>query len=218
MILHCFVGDSNTSKVLAVASFVGATLQLNIVKPNDLRTKEFKKKLLLQKLPLLDVDEHNSLAESAAIIRYLARTKPDCYGKTPFGQSLTDQWLEVCEGSLEAPALVLTAPLHGSVHFDKGAQKKSTEDFIRTCGIFDSQLAKTKFLTGDSSTVADYTIATVLISVLRVGLPLSTIKKLTHLSAWLESMTKDTHITKAMGKVSFCQQPFPVPPVEEEED
>jgi glutathione S-transferase len=218
MILHCFLGDASTSKVLAVASFVGTTLQLNIVKPNDLRTKEFKKKLLLQKLPLLDVDEQNSLAESSAIVRYLGRTNPETYGKTPYGQSLTDQWLELVECSLEAPALALTAPLHGSVYFDKDAQKKATEDFIKTCGIIDSQLSKTKFLTGDVATIADYSLAAVLIGVFRVSLSISALKKYNHLKTWLESMAKDSHITKAMGKVSFCNESFPVPPVEEEED
>jgi glutathione S-transferase len=218
MNLHCFLGDANTSKILACASFCGVKINLNIVKPNDLRTKEFKKKLLLQKLPILDIDDNTSIAESSAIVRYLASSKPECYGKTPYGMALTDQWLEVVECSLEAPALVLTALLQGNVGYDKDAQKKATEDFLKTCGIIDQQLGKTKFLTGDAPTIADYTLASVLISVLRVGLSGNSIGKLSHLKAWLEGMTKCEHIVQTMGRVKFCDKPFEVPPAEEEGD
>lgn len=218
MILHTFLGDSTAAKVLACASFCGVQLSVNIVKLNDLRTKEFKKKLTLQKLPILDVDEQNSLAESSAIIKFLAsKSKATAYGKDLYQQGLTDQWLDVNEQELEPAALALTAILQGHINFDKNAQKLAQDDFMRVCGLLNTQLSKSKYLTGDSATVADYSIFCNLATVLRCSVSGNALGKFAHLKAWIDGLINDKHIVGALGKVVFCTKPFAVPPAEEED-
>lgn len=218
MILHTFLGDSSAAKVLACASFCGVEVSINIVKLNDLRTKEFKKKLTLQKLPILDIDDQNSLAESSAIVKFLAnKNKTVCYGKDEYHQALTDQWLDVNEQELEPAALALTATLQGHINFDKGAQKLAQDDFLKVCGYLNGQLSKSKFLTGDAPTVADYSVFCNLASVLRCSVSGNSLGKFTHLKAWIDKLIVDQHIVRALGKVVFCTKPFAVPPAEEED-
>jgi glutathione S-transferase len=218
MILHTFLGDSAAAKILACASFCGVEVTLNIVKLNDLRTKEFKKKLTLQKLPILDVDDQNSLAESAAIVRYIAsKNRATCYGKTEYHQALTDQWLDVNEQELEPATLALTAILQGHINFDKTAQKLAQDDFLKVCGHLNGQLSKTKFLTGDAATVADYSIFCNLAAVLRCSVSGNALSKFTHLKTWIDTLIADQHIVRALGKVVFCTKPFAVPPAEEDD-
>jgi elongation factor 1-gamma len=218
MILHTFLGDSSTAKILACASLCGVDLTINIVKLNDLRTKEFKKKLTLQKLPILDVDEENSLAESSAIIKLLARKNvAKAYGKDEYHQALTDQWLDVNEQELEPAALALTATLQGHIHFDKQAQKLAQDDFMKACTLLNTQLGKSKFLTGAEPTVADYSIFCNLASVLRCSISGNAVNKLSHLKAWIDALINDPHVVRAMGKIVFCTKPFAVPPAEEED-
>lgn len=218
MILHSFVGDSATSKVLVCASFCGIDLSVNLVKLNDLRTKEFKKKVALQRMPILDLDADTSIAESSAIVRHLARKSSNqAYGQTLYQQALTDQWLDLTENELEPASLALLASLQGHVKFDKAAQKSAQEDFMRSCGYLNAQLEKTKFLTGDSSTVADYAAFCVLASVLRCAVPGNAVSKMSKLKAWTDHFADDQHVRAALGKVAFCSKPFGIP-VEEEED
>lgn len=218
MILHSFVGDSAASKVLVCASFCGVDLSVNIVKLNDLRTKEFKKKVTLQKMPILDLDADSSIAESSAIIRHLARKSTNqAYGKTHYQQALTDQWLDLAENEMEPAALALLASLQGNVAFDKSAQKAAQDDFMKTCGYLNGQLEKSKFLTGDEPTIADYAAFCILASVLKCAVSGNSIGKMTKLKEWTEIMIKDQNVLRGLGKVTFCTKPFAVPPAEDED-
>lgn len=218
MILHSFLGDSATAKVLVCASFCGVDLNVNIVKLNDLRTKEFKKKFLLQKMPVLEITEEHTIAESSAMVRHLARkSTTGAYGSTHYQQALTDQWLDLAENELEPAALALTAILQGHVKFDKNAQKLAQEDFMKVCNYLNGQLEKTKFLTGDSPTIADYAAFATLAQVFRCAVSGNAIAKLNKLKEWVDLLLQDKHVIAGMGKITFCTKPFAVPPAEEED-
>jgi glutathione S-transferase len=218
MILHSFLGDSSTAKVLVCASFCGVEVAVNLIKLQDLKTKEFKKKFLLQKMPVLEINEENTIVESSAMVRHLARKSlATAYGSTHYQQALTDQWLDLAENELEPAALALTAILQGHVKFDKNAQKLAQDDFMKVCSYLNGQLEKTKFLTGESPTVADYATFTTLAQVLRCAVPGSAISKLAKLKEWTDILIKDKHVIAGMGKITFCTKPFAVPPAEEEE-
>ena len=214
MILHSFLGDTAASKVLVCAAYCQQEVKLNIVRVSDLKMKEYKKKLTFQRLPILDIDEHTTLGQSNAIVRYIAKLAGKGLGDSAYQQALTDQWLYVCETELEGAAAALIAPLHGTVHFDKAAQKAAQDDFLKVCNLLEAQLAKTKYLTGEQPTVADYSIFSVLASVFRVAVSFSAVQKHAHLKAWLEGFQKDAHVIRGMGKVAFCAKPFAIPPIE----
>ena len=217
MQLHTFFGDSSASKILVCASYCGTPVTVNIVRLNDLKTKEFKKRLTLQRLPILDLDENTSIGQSTAIVKHIARQSGKGYGSSPFQSALTDQWLSMCENELEGAAAALLAPLHGNIHFDKAAQKAAQDDFLKVCATIQDQLTRTKYLTGDEPTVADYSLFIGLASVFRVAVSISAIQKHSQLKAWIELFQADPHVIRGFGKVGFCTKPFGVPPIEEDD-
>lgn len=213
MKLNCFVGDSSACRIFAVANFCGIEVTPNLVKPIDLKGKDFKKKLIFGTLPILDVDENRSLSQASAIIKYLESQRQGT-PLTKYQQAQLDQWLSAADSEIEAAALALLANLQGIVKFDKGAQKKAQEDILNFCGALEHQLAQTPFLLGDALSVADYAIFTTLAQVFRVAISFAALGKCPKVKAWMENLAKDPHNVKAIGRVAFCQKPFAIPPEE----
>jgi glutathione S-transferase len=217
MILNTFLGENNTSRIITVASFCDTKIALNIVKLNDLRNKEFKKKLGFQRMPILDLDENRSLSGTSVILRYIASLKEGTSGASIYQQSKTDQWLELAENELETAALALVAPLQGTIKFDKDAQKAAQEDFMNVCKLLNHTLANSAYLTGASPTICDYSIFLTIAQVLRFALSASMMSKLPHLKKWLDTLIKDPHVVKGAGHIQFCSKPLFPPKIEEDE-
>lgn len=213
MKLNCFLGDTSACRVFAVANFCGIEVTPNIVKPQDLKAKEFKKKLIFNTLPILDIDDNRSLSQVSAIIKYLESQRQGT-PLTKYQQALLDQWLSAADSEIEAAALALIASVQGIVKFDKGAQKKAQDDILNFCGSLEHQLNTTAYILGDFLSVADYAIFTTLAQVFRVGISFASLGKYPKVKAWIETLAKDPHNIKAIGRVAFCQKPFAIPPEE----
>ena len=55
MKLHTFLGDFQATKIRLVSAFVGQEVEINVVKVNQMMTKEFKNNMPLKSMPVLEV-------------------------------------------------------------------------------------------------------------------------------------------------------------------
>ncbi|KAE9259378.1 hypothetical protein PR003_g34813, partial [Phytophthora rubi] len=105
MKLYTYPGNYRVFKVLIAAEYNGINIELpKFDMAKDLKTKAFKAKTPLGKVPILETEE-GSIFESGAIARYVARLRPDTglYGKTFFESGQVDSWIDFSAYELEVP-------------------------------------------------------------------------------------------------------------------
>ena len=142
------------------------------------------------KIPVLD-DDGFVLYESAAILKYLARKKPDL-GLVPLdpkGIARLDQWLFWWAAHLESAIFSLTIekfikPFLGEEGNDASICKEASKNVDRYLPILEKELGDRKFLLGDQ-TIFDFDCAPWLELAPGVGIDMS---KYPGLQAWLGRM------------------------------
>ena len=121
---------------------------------NETKTPEFLKKSIMGQIPVIELDDGRTLAQSNAIIRYLARGTvllPD----DPWTQAKVDEWLFWEQYSHEPYIAVCR------FHLLYKKQPKETRDPVRVkrgeqaLDLMNDHLARSPFLVGDILTIAD---------------------------------------------------------------
>ena len=181
--------SSNSLKVRMAAALLDIPLELqNVELPKgEQRLPEYLAINPMGKVPVL-VDGDFVLPESAAIMVYLAESKPGntLYPAERRARAEVNRWL-FWAASHWGPAI-------GALAFEKvlkprffhgepdPAQVKRQEDFITGFAkVLDQHLAKHKYVAGNTLTIADVTIAAAFAS--PVQLPIETWP---HVSSWFE--------------------------------
>lgn len=182
----------NCRKVHAFAKHIGCALEVVTM---DIRNNSTKEPAYLAmnpngKIPTL-MDGNRPLWESNVIMAYLAGKQ----GADAVWPKNDDARLEVMkwmswESCHFAPAIskvisqVIFAPMRGATP-DQKIIDHGIEDFRKYGAVANGQLEKTKFLTGDRPTVADFAVAVWLGYEQICKLPVS---EYTHLSRWWKDM------------------------------
>ena len=121
---------------------------------NETKTPEFLRKSIMGQIPVIELDDGRTLAQSNAIIRYLARGTvllPD----DPWTQAKVDEWLFWEQYSHEPYIAVCR------FHLLYKKQPKETRDPARVergeqaLDLMNDHLARSPFLVGDILTIAD---------------------------------------------------------------
>ena len=152
-------GDSNSGnclKVKWVCDYLRKPYDWTEIdtQKGESRTAEFLKLNPAGQVPTVVFDEGRALAQSNAIIRYLARDS-DLVSNDPFTAAKMDEWLFWEQYSHEPYIAVCRFQI---VYLDKAASELDPEKVRRgyaALARMDAQLATTGFLAGDSFSLAD---------------------------------------------------------------
>ncbi|MGM0632505.1 MAG: glutathione S-transferase family protein [Pseudomonadota bacterium] len=122
----------------------------------DTRTEEFLKKNPSGKIPLLELDDGNTLSESNAIINYLARGS-DLYPEERLEQARVQQW-QFFEQYSHEPFIAVARFINKYLGMpadraDEYAAKQAGGH--KALQVMEQQLAKTPYMTGAHCTTAD---------------------------------------------------------------
>ncbi|GMF30773.1 unnamed protein product [Phytophthora lilii] len=130
----------------------------------DLKSKEFKAKTPVGKVPILETEE-GSIFESGAIARYVARLRPDTglYGKTFFESGQVDAWIDFSTYELEVPLEVWVRPILGVGKFNAAALTKAKADVKKALQTLENHLHLRTYLVGEQVTLADIVVASALV-------------------------------------------------------
>ena len=123
----------------------------------ETRTAEFLKLNSAGQVPTIELDDGRALAQSNAIVRYLARGS-DLIPQDAFAQAKMDEWLFWEQYSHEPYIAVCRFQM---VYLGKGASELDPEKVRRGYAALDrmeQHLAGSKFLVGDAVSLADVSL------------------------------------------------------------
>jgi glutathione S-transferase len=152
-------GDTNSGNCLKVKwvcdhlSLPYSWIAIDILKQES-RTPQFLKLSSAGQIPVIEFDDGRTLAQSNAIIRYLARGS-DLIPSDPFAAAKMDEWLFWEQYSHE-PAIAVCR--YQMVYLGRPASDLDPDKVKRgyaALARMEQQLALTRFLVGETPTLAD---------------------------------------------------------------
>lgn len=160
--LYTLAADMKAFKAIAAAAFAGYELKVEQFKPEN-PSEVPTEKSPSGYFPCLET-KNGCISESNAIARYIARACPEAnlYGKSFFEQAQVDSIVDWSLVNLEVPSLLLTLPIFGQSKPNFQVNKKATDDFNNGLEKLEADLLLKTFLVGDSLTLADIVVASIL--------------------------------------------------------
>ena len=153
--------SGNCFKVKLLLSLLGIEhewIHVDILK-GETRTAEFVRKNPNHKLPLLELENDRYLAESNAILNYLA-TDSDYLPTDPYQRALVLQW-QFFEQYNHEPFIAVARFINkfqGMPAEREAEYHSKQEGGHKALAIMEQQLANSPFLVGESATIADISL------------------------------------------------------------
>jgi glutathione S-transferase len=194
MKLYYYPASSSSRKVRVTAALLGIRLEEQLV---DLPAGEHKKPEYLRinpngLVPTL-LDGNRVLWESNAIMQYLADLKPEnsLLPREPMARADITRW-QCWEQAHWVPALVIVIrenvfkPLWGQSP-DSSEIKRGEEAIHKVAPVLDAHLKERSYLVGDHLTLADISVAAILMYDSKARLPLGDYR---HVQRWYGRVTQ----------------------------
>jgi elongation factor 1-gamma len=190
-----------------VAKFAGASLdeqKAEFGKTN--KSPEFLAKFPFGKLPAAETPE-GSLYESNAISYYIAASKkPEMIGKSIYEQALVMQHICTIDCEIYPLYAKIFYPLFGYATYNSSEWKASVNELIAKMKVYDHMLLPRTFLAGESITIADLILATLLHSAFTMILDNDTRKNLVNLTRWFVTIANQAEFKAVMGETKLCDK------------
>jgi glutathione S-transferase len=201
--LHVFPPSPRAFKVRSLATHLGLDFEVRMVDfaKGTHKTPEFALLNPNQRMPVME-DGDFVLWESNAILQYLAAKRPDSgvLPADPRERALVNQW-QCWDLAHWEPACViliferLVKPAFGRGAEDPAKIAEGLEKFAQVAAVLEAQLSRTRFVVGDSPTIADFSLGSALTTQPIVRFPLDAYpnimrwyKTLTELPGWSKSI------------------------------
>ena len=190
-----------------VAKFAGASLdeqKVEFGKTN--KSPEFLAKFPLGKLPAVETPE-GPLYESNAISYYIAASKkPEMIGKTTYEQALVIQHICMIDCEVYPIYVKVLYPLFGYATYNPSEWKASVNELIAKMKVYDQMLLPRTFLVGESITVADAILATILHPAFTMILDSDARKNLVNITRWFVTVANQVEFKAVMGETKLCDK------------
>jgi elongation factor 1-gamma len=121
-----------------------------------------------------------------------------------------DQWLDFHNSEIDPTAFTTFATIAGWAPASKEKYTEAKRGLKEAAKTLDSHLKGRKFLVGESVTIADITIASVLSIPFRILFDEATRKSLPHLTEWFLGVSGLPAFQSVLGKAWLCQKEFEV--------
>jgi len=175
------------------------------------RTPEFLAKFPLGKVPAFEsADGKVVLYESRAILNYVTSAKADTtlFGKTREERALVEQWLSVADNEWGPVATAWLYPLFGYMAYNEATTSKAKADARKLLGVLDAYLLSRTFLVGQAVTLADITLATVLMTFYKTVWDAEFRAPYTNVNRWFITCVNQPQFKAVLGEVALCTEPM----------
>jgi len=207
--IYTYPNSYRVQKALICAQYNSVDIELpkfEIGKDN--KTDTFKAKNPLQKVPVLELPNGQTLFESNAIARYVARLRNDTglLGFTAVEQGKVDQWIDFSQNELEPCRAVWLYQVLGVVGSNPKAlaeAKKETENALR---ILDGFLLHNTFLAANHVTLADISVFCALVEPFQKLFAPKFLSQLTNLVRWFNTVHAQPQVSAIVGKIDFAKE------------
>lgn len=181
--------------------------------------EEFAREFPLKKCPaLVNKDTGLYLTESIAICHYIINTyckdkneRENLLGKTILEQAEILKWQSLSVSDFLNRIFDFLAPLLGFIPYNAESNKKAEAESNVVLGIYENQLAKTKFLAGDHITLADLCAAGSFFFGFNFAFDEAWRKQNPNITRWYLETIKSSYISDFFKDKPLAQA-FPQPP------
>jgi elongation factor 1-gamma len=149
---------------LISADLAGVSVQVELIdKESEDYKKDFAKKHLTGKFPLIELDSGEIIFESVAIAHHFGRSA-GLTGATTFQQAQVNQWIAFLQNDLLPAMGPIYYGVFGHAIVDQKAFNEALKVLKSKLKVLDTHLNGKNFMVGESLTVADV-FATVMLSI-----------------------------------------------------
>ena len=185
MKLHYSTEGATNNRYRKIKSVINA-LKIEVPEVAHDLTSDLSAISVFNTLPLLETPE-GTFFSSNTIIRYLAASNGNKLygGENLHHRALVDQWLDITTCDFDSAVAAVAIAKDGR----EVKAETILADINKFLAFVDKHLSSSKFLVGDSATLADYSLATG-ISVVLTALGEEDRKPYSHLTAWYLSLVE----------------------------
>lgn len=160
MKLHCFKGEHNAAKILALVSAVGGEISLNYIL--DKEDRDFLNLSPFGRTPVFESDL-DPIFNTNTVLRYIARSYKDkgFAGLLPKEEAQIDYYLEICAKELDPLVEAIYKPYKKMAEFD-GNQEESLIKLSKILVNLEETVLDRNYLVGYGLTLADVVICVTL--------------------------------------------------------
>jgi elongation factor 1-gamma len=207
--LYTFPGNFRAWKIQIAAEYAGVDIEVpKFDFPKENHSDEFKRRHHpLGKVPALETP-HGSLFESGAILRYVARSRPDAnlFGSDFWRQARVEQYLEFCNNEFEAPRSIWLYPILGYMAYDETAYAGAKKDVENVMSVLDAHLLNHTFLVGHSISLADISFVCALHGLYTTVMDPVFAAQFPNVLRWFNTCVHQPQFAKVIGPVTFATE------------
>jgi len=207
--LFTFPGNFRAWKIQIAAEYAGVDIEIpKFDFPKENHSDEFKRKYHpLGKVPALETP-NGSLFESGAILRYIARTRPEAklFGGDLWREARVEQYLEFCNNEFEAPRSIWLYPILGYMAYDETAYAGAKKDIENVMSVLDAHLLSHTFLVGHAVTLADISFVCALHGLYTQVFDPTFSAQFPNVLRWFNTCVHQPQFAKVIGAVTFATE------------
>jgi elongation factor 1-gamma len=149
--------------------------------------------------------------ESGAIMRYVARLRPDTglLGSSFYQQSQVDQWIDYSGFELEPSRAAWLYPLWKITQFNPKIYEAAKEEVHKSLRLIESHLSSRTYLVGNQITLADIVIVTAFADLVKLVLTEADAKKYGNFSRWFTTCVNQPQFAAVLGQVEWAHAETP---------
>ncbi|KAH9851262.1 elongation factor 1-gamma [Lenzites betulinus] len=216
-------------RIRAVAALAGLKLDLpaSYVHYEDNKKPEFLAKFPHGKIPALDGADGFKLFESTAIARYIAALAPNStlLGSNLKEAALIDQWVSFADNEINAHTTLIYQLVKGLITpYAKPIHTTLVERQIRSLKTLEAHLSTRTFLVTERITLADVSVASVILRAVNVTLDAQSRAQFPHIIRHFETVINQPQLKDIFGtekkeaKPAAAPAPKAAKPAKEEEE
>jgi elongation factor 1-gamma len=205
--IHTYPGNPRVFKALIAAQYnnVKVNVPAGFEFGKDNQTKEFEAKFPAKKVPAMETP-FGPLYESGAILRYIARLRPDTglLGSSFYHAALVDQWLDWSGFELEPARAAWLYPLWKILPFNDKAYQAAKEEVHKSLRLIDNHLASCTYLVGNQITLADIAVVCACEGLVKMVLTEADAKKYGNFARWFATCVNQPQFSAVLGEVKWA--------------
>jgi len=192
-----------TWKIQIAADIAGVDLEVVDADPSN---AEFRKVSPFGK-PVV-VTANGPIFESTAILRYIARLRPESglYGQSLHESGLVDQWVDFGALEVETVRHIWLLPTKGHIKFDGRAYTEAKKELGDALSLLNKHLLHHTYLVGNQITLADISLAAALVEPYAELFDASFRKGFENVTRWFTTVVNQKSFLQVVGKVELAKQ------------
>lgn len=171
------------------------------------KSEAYKKLTTTDKFPLLETNE-GCLHESTAIAKYFCTLAGKFLGSNAIERSQVDQWVAYANTTLLPTCYTVYKAIFGWAEVEKADYDQASKDLKAYAKVLNTALEGKQFLVGDSASLADVVVGSVLQYAFQTTLDGGFRKAMKNLEPWAARVYGMSEFKAVHGATQLCAKPL----------